>query len=797
MTWSVLLTYGVEFLPRFAWYVPGGWTKCAFPGLFLLGISILYLPLWWTVKTWLPTRKYGLLRLFSILAWGGVFFGIFNLNDNFQAIPFAPMNLVVGILAIGSAMALVLSGAWLFLQSESKAPPFFSYLRANLWLSSFSSVHFLLPLILFNVPVFDHARGVIYGGMPILMLLVYLAALLLVWPKLLSLFGLPMDESLLSEDCRRKFDSASTPIRARGDCTIVIAKPGLLNAVALFSQKTIVVGADLIRCLDDGELQAVLTHELGHLQDAAFLPKIRRYMYVMDGCVGLFFICIHTQIVPITTIGIALIGLGLLFAQNKIKPTRLQAELYADRFVKTSNETLWGYLVSALEKIRTMNGLDANFCKRHNVAHLDTDERIAGVCEGEKIRRPLSVRKMLRLMVAWLVIGGVFTVIIHYLPPADADRWTSLHKAFHDQRRQQADKKALASIQEALQLSIEEFGRYSGKTYISLNDLVECLSSSGQWDDAEKYAMQAVSTGEKLYADKNLKVVRSLKNLGSVYFNRGDYVKAQAIFTQALTVQEKLADNAWSRSNTLEWMIVNLDRLGRASEAIPLHEAIVELYHGLGEEGRESYLGALSDLSELLAVQGDHRKSRLYGTKALDFARSKFGAQSEEYATALLRDAQGLKSSGNFDQAAARCDEALGVLQSLFGPDSEEYGDALGILAEVRHQAGDMVQAAQNHLSRLHIYENLYGKDSTFLIGDLWELGLIAEARREWEVAEGYFRRIVALEEQDAEIEPHIRLKSHEKLLEVLIELGKTGEAKIVDREMQDIEQKVSAKSIR
>ncbi|MGE4545664.1 MAG: tetratricopeptide repeat protein [Pedobacter sp.] len=797
MTWTALSAYGLEFLPRFSWYVSGSGAKCAFLGLFLFGMPVLYLPLWWAVKTWLPSRKYSLLRLFAILVWGGFFFGIFNLNEYFQAIPFAPVYLFIGIVAIGTAMAIALSGAWLFIKSESKAPPFFSYLRANLWLSWFSSGHFLLPIILFNVPIFDHSRGVVYVGMLVMMLLVYLTLLFLIWPKLVGIFGLSMDQSQLSEDCRRKFVTASAPIRQRNDCTIEIAKPGLLNAVALYSQKKIVVGADLIRGLEAGELQAVLTHELGHLQDPTFLPKIRRYSYGMDACVWLFFICIHTQVFAITTIGIVLIGLMLLFAQYKNKQTRLQAELYADRFVKSTDEDLWGHLISGLEKVRAMNGLDENFCKRHNFAHLDTDERIAGVCEGKQIKRSVPGRKMLRLMVAWLLIGGFFAVIANYLPPSDSERWTRLHKAYHAQRRQQNDQRALVSIKQALQLSLDKFGRYSSKTYISLNDLTEYMVSSGQWEDAEIYGLQALATGEQLYANKDLKVVRSLKNLGRVYFNREDYAKALETFIQARKVQEDLADDAWGRSDTLEWMIYSLGSLNRTAETKPLFEAVLELYRGLGEEGRGAYLQALEDFSESFAGQGDYESSRLYAEKALGFARSEFGEQSEEYAYALLSDAQGLKSAGTFDQAKARCHEALGLLKSLFGPESEEYGDASGILADIHRQAGDLEQAAQNYLARLHIYENLYGKDSSYLIGDLWELGLIAEARSEWAAAEAYFSQVDVLEGQDDDVKPDSRLKTYEKLLAVLSKLGKTGEAKIVERKMQDIGNKAAANSVR
>jgi tetratricopeptide (TPR) repeat protein len=306
-----------------------------------------------------------------------------------------------------------------------------------------------------------------------------------------------------------------------------------------------------------------------------------------------------------------------------------------------------------------------------------------------------------------------------------------------------------------------------------------------------------LATGERLYANKDLKVVRSLKNLGRVYFNRKDYAKALETFTQARKVQEDLADDAWSRSDTLEWMIYSLGSLNRTAETKPLFEAILELYRGLGEEGRGAYLQALEDFSESLAGQGDYESSRLYAEKALGFARSEFGTQSEEYAYALLSDAQGLKSSGTFEQAKARCHEALGLLKSLFGPESEEYGDASGILADIHRQAGDLEQAAQNYLARLHIYENLYGKDSSYLIGDLWELGLIAEACSEWAAAEAYFSQVEVLEGQDDDIEPDSRLKTYEKLLAVFSKLGKTGEAKIVERKMQDIGNIAAANPVR
>ena len=690
MTLSALFNYGVEFLPAFAWHAHGSGVKCAFILLFMAGISAFYFLFLWTVRSWFPNRKKKLWNLFSLITSIGIIIGIINFAGFAHSIPFPPIYIFLSFILLGAGMAVPLAGMWLFLKSEGKpVPSLASYLLANLWLYSLYISHFMAPFIIFNMPIFDHSRRVVYLGMPALMLITYLAYVALFLPKLFAVLRLELAPDAIPADCREKFLTAAAPIRERGHQRILVIKPGFRNAIALTSEKKIVVGIDVIRHLEREELQAILFHELGHLEDTSFMPQVRRSRYLMHLCIFLFFLLTYSNVSAFNISGLAVLLLCIYIFSIREKAIRLKAEVFADGFVRNADSSIYPHLISGIEKLTDLNAVDKNYCKNNNVAHLDIDERVAAVENAEaKIKRPKSFWRVAANVLLWGALSFAFTYYYGKLFPSPADRWNELHSKFHKQDNANEHEAALDTIKEAFVFATSEFGKYSGQTYKCLNDLAEFHMRSSKFGDPEPYAIQAVEVGENIYGDADLKFVRSLKNLGEIRFYRGNHAGAYEQFARALQFQERFSDDGWDRANTMAWLIATLEALDRDEEVIRLYERQVRCYAELGEMGRWQHLSALGNFADFLAERKMFERARQCCDEALLVSKQEFGIESGEYAMAVLKHAEVLMAGGDLMQAEKLGRESVKRLEILFGDDSEELSTALLLLGEIYSSLG-------------------------------------------------------------------------------------------------------------
>ena len=283
---------------------------------------------------------------------------------------------------------------------------------------------------------------------------------------------------------------------------------------------------------------------------------------------------------------------------------------------------------------------------------------------------------------------------------------------------------------------------------------------------------------------------RNLNNVGSIYFGRGEYARAESMFSQSAAMGEPEAvlnlaatlraegrypeaEKMYRRSRPtgaafLGLALVNRD-MGRYAEA-------EDFAHRALEQGADAG-SALDVLGTVAESEGRLEDAKVLLRRALasaeqpdtlinlGIAERRTGdlaaAQNHlERAMALLKDAgdhgtrmaaalEALalldRARGNLKQARVVGTRALLLLQASVGADHPEYAAALSNLGLIAQDAHDVHRAMELFQGALRIDEEKLGPAHPRTGTDLNNLGVAAAQLRDYPSAESYFRRALAV----------------------------------------------------
>jgi len=788
VSFADFFAYHYRLLPALTLQVADQWPRVQFLLELFAALSLAYVLIGAVVSRTLPAL-WGRLNIFAQLIYTLCAFIIaINLTQLSTAIPAQPLFLLLGLLLMVAAMLVGGVVQWFKLDREVRRVTSFSgTVRGTAWLHLIINIYFFAPFLLFNFPIVDHRHQEIFLGTPVLLGGIYVLCVTGTLAIFYRLFRLAVDEQTLPAEQRAVFHSAVEAVCPGGAIPVRLVESGFFNALAVPRRKVIYVGRDLLKHFEGREFEAILAHEMGHLRDREHVPKL-----VVNFTLGAVMFLLYTIVSALRFPGwgaaaILLFVLSFYFLFSRNRRHRLEAEAFADRYVNELDPTLHPFLVSGLNTLHRLNAMDADYCKKYNAAHLDVDERVAAVSEGRPLKRKRRWAYSLSVFVLALAVSVALGEFYRRTFPSPGRLWNQQHDAFHDSLGSD-DAAALAAIQRAREIALEEFGVDSQRSYTTLNDLALYYLTARDYATAQAYAGQALAVGETVYGLEGEELVRALLRLGRAHYYQNDYPRALQSFARAFAIEERHGQDAEERKVTADWLIATYQRSEAPQQAAEIYQRMLALpFNAALEESRQEHRDWLSDYTEFLALGNEKDQAARTSRQTLDYARSAFGERSDTYAKTLIGQALMPNRLYDLEAAVALIDEGANLKAQLYGRGSEAHNDALDDLATLLEERGAFERAYEIRTQLLDLEQQLYGLDSDALIYAYWSLGLVCESLARWEKAVECFERVAAIEARDNELSPDEKLETFEKLGASLKALGLAERYREVQRRMQEL----------
>ncbi|RYD38454.1 MAG: tetratricopeptide repeat protein [Verrucomicrobiaceae bacterium] len=313
-----------------------------------------------------------------------------------------------------------------------------------------------------------------------------------------------------------------------------------------------------------------------------------------------------------------------------------------------------------------------------------------------------------------------------------------------------------------------------GKVYFEL----------GEYEKAEGMIREALKIRRAQFGNRHPDVVRSLERLIAALSNQGKYEEIQGLQREAAAMQANLTGNEHPDVPKLLRKLTETSQYaGKPEVAERLQRETLAEKRKLRGNGHPDVAHWLTILACTLDDQGKSAEAETLSREALMIRRNIFGKESPRVVEALTLLAGILRSEDKLPEAATVQSEALVISRKLFGNKHPAVANSLNGLAKILACQGKLAEAEMMYREALAMRREATGGGTQNVTASLANLALVLTAQGKVAEGEPMMREVLALTRKQRGSEHPDVARSLGHLAWILLEQGKFGEAEAMERE--------------
>lgn len=307
-------------------------------------------------------------------------------------------------------------------------------------------------------------------------------------------------------------------------------------------------------------------------------------------------------------------------------------------------------------------------------------------------------------------------------------------------------------MQEALAFRKREFGPYSPEYASSLNQMAALYHALGDYTAAVKIAQQSLSIIDHELGKDNVEYARGIANLGEIYRTMGDYEQAEPMLKEACDRTKKVLGNGHPNYALCLNNLASLyESIGDFESAKPLLSEVLWIKKQTVGTHHIDYALALQNMATIYASLGNLTEAEPLYREATEVSKEVYGATHPEYAFNLNNLATLLIKMERYDEAEPLVLEALNIRKNVLGEAHPEYAMSLNNIAVLYCNRHDYVTAEKWERKALAVYHRHQGQLVQGYAQVLYNLGTICYLQDKMEEAEGLYRKVFELRQQEVQ----------------------------------------------
>jgi tetratricopeptide (TPR) repeat protein len=319
-----------------------------------------------------------------------------------------------------------------------------------------------------------------------------------------------------------------------------------------------------------------------------------------------------------------------------------------------------------------------------------------------------------------------------------------------------------------------------GRVYFELGDYVK----------AEAMCRQSLALEEKLHGGENQHVVMSIDCIARVLLAQGRLAEAEPMFRQTLAMQKKLLGAQHEEvASRLHNLAVVLRTRGKLAEAEALHREALAMQRRLLAHEHPDIARSLGGLAAASYDHGKLAEAAALHREALAMEKKLLGEVHPDVALALNNLAAVLLQQGNptnLAEAETLFRQAMAMRKQLLGEEHPDVAQSLANLGAVLGKQGGPGKLAEAETllrQALAIRTKSFGAEHADVAGTLHNLGFALMEEGKLAEAETTLRQALAMRKKLLGEENQDTAASLASLAALLTRQGKPGEAEAMLRE--------------
>ena len=284
-----------------------------------------------------------------------------------------------------------------------------------------------------------------------------------------------------------------------------------------------------------------------------------------------------------------------------------------------------------------------------------------------------------------------------------------------------------------------ELGYTLGQVYFDL----------GQFEKAEAIQRKVLAILKRIHGDDYPDVLTTQDNLGNTLLIRGNLAGAEEMFRQTLAQRKNTpAKDDAGLADSIDNLALALLEKGKSIEAEALQREALALRQKIYGPSHEGVAASLNNLALTLHYEGKDAEAESMHRQALAMRRSLFGTEHPDIALSLAHLAGLLCDLGRLGEAEPLDREALQMRRKLLGNEHTDVAESLNALARILQNLGNYEEAETLQREALEMQRRLLGPETFHVSTSLNNLSITLMSLEKYEEAEQISREALALKKK-------------------------------------------------
>lgn len=245
-----------------------------------------------------------------------------------------------------------------------------------------------------------------------------------------------------------------------------------------------------------------------------------------------------------------------------------------------------------------------------------------------------------------------------------------------------------------------------------LYDYARFLYDCGMYYDAEKVYLRQIALAEELYGKEHTNTAEAYNNIGVVYKNQGDYLKALEYHKKALEIDEKvLGTDHPGTATDYNNIGVAYDEKGDYPEALEYLKKSLELREKvLGTEHPDTAI-TYNNIGSVYSILRDYSKALEYLKKTLEIKEKVIGTDHPSTATSYNNIGTVYDDKGDYPKALKYYQKALKIREKVLGTDHPSTATSYNNIGSMCYKMENYPEALGYLENALRIFKARLGDD--------------------------------------------------------------------------------------
>lgn len=245
----------------------------------------------------------------------------------------------------------------------------------------------------------------------------------------------------------------------------------------------------------------------------------------------------------------------------------------------------------------------------------------------------------------------------------------------------------------------------------------------GKYDIAEKYALESLKIRENLVGKDHIDYANSLTLLGNLYNSKGSYELGKIRHEEASKIYKNKENYFYPSS--LGNLALSYHNLSNYVMADSLYQEVITITEKTNGKKHPNYARALVSLGALYKDMYQFERSKALMLEAIQIRKEIFGEKHPQYAESLWGLSQLYVNMNDFVRAEALLQQVIQIKKEIFGEKNPQYANTMGDLATLYLRMDDFAKAEPLFLQVLDIFKEARGKNDLGYAGYLSNLGVL------------------------------------------------------------------------